>query len=186
MYRINLYRERELAGPLRRKRAVRAGVLGAVVGLEILLIALLGVSGNLLRDRARVLEGSIANLERQAGPVLDTDPQMETARRILGQRVNRIDWAGKVAAIGETIPDDVILSKIQAGTGIVKGGKPGINLEGRTVGSGSDIDSVREFLEALRQHPGISREFPVIDLETADSRQTRHFKIICRKPESTG
>jgi hypothetical protein len=177
-YRVNLYRERgERAGRFRRG-LFRGSVVGVVVGVEILLIGLLLVSGFQLRERSEQAKRLMEAMKRQMETAGEL-PGTPSGRALLAARVGRVDWATSLSRVAEAVPDRIVLSEIdgEARTG---GGRVDMTVKGR-VASGRDLGPVFEFLNALRADSTLAATFPSIDLGTARGEGEQGFIILFRR-----
>jgi hypothetical protein len=177
-YRVNLYRERgERAGRFRRG-LYRGSVVGVVVGVEILLIGLLLVSGFQLRERSAEAQRLIQAMKKQtaAGGEL---PGAQAGRAILRERVARVDWATTLAHVAAAVPDRLVLSEIE-GEARPGGGRQEMSVKGK-LAHGGDLGPVFEFLSALRADSVLVTTFPSIDLGTAHGEGEQTFIVLFRK-----
>jgi hypothetical protein len=183
-YRVNFYPERVSRESVVRQRMLRGTLLGLVIGTELLLAGLLIVSGFEIQDRAAGMRKSLARLTERAGS-LPPNPPLGPARRLIHDRLERVDFAPVVEAVSRSIPEEIILVEIQAGTGEKPGALDGMNLEGRVVGRERDLDPILQFMENLRAEERIQGVFPIIDLDVAGGGQDR-FRIVCRRAAAGG
>jgi hypothetical protein len=183
-YRINLYRERESAERRYRRGLAGASVLGVAVGLEVVLIGLLVVSGRFLGERADTLRAAVAALELESAPP-QTGPAVDLARQLVQLRTSRIDWAQVLGGVSESIPGEVVLTRVSADLKLEGGTDPGLDLEGRTGGAAVELNPVLRFVDALRANPRVAAALPAVDLETVESERTKSFRVICRRPGAT-
>lgn len=177
-YRVNLYREREERA-LRLKRGLIRGVaLGVVVGLELVLVGLLVVSGFEMRSRAHELTRSASAVESRIDHVSD-NPEYWEARRLVQARLDRVDFAALLHSINQAMSDEVILTEVRGGRGGNLGRVDGLELSGRVRGGEGDLSPVFAFMEALRADSVLTAVYPVIDLGKAKG-QANNFRITCR------
>jgi len=183
MYRINLYRERETRGQERRRGILRAGLFGVVLGLEVVLVGFLVVSGLLIGEKSKAVESSLANI-RSRIEATEESPELRASRTLVHARVQRIDWATVLDAVARSIPDDVTLKTLEGGFQHVANQRPGLDLEGGITDNRRQLESVVAFVDSLRAEPRLTRVFPRIDLETVETERTKIFRIVCRPVES--
>ncbi len=179
-YQVNLYPERLQRAAVVRRGILRGSILGIVVGVDLLLIGFLIVSGFQVRGRVRDLHASIAALESHTHEAPET-AEARIARQLVQARLGRVDWATTVEAVAGALPDDLILAKIDAGTGRGRGNLDGMNLEGSILGGSRDLNTVLLFMQALRDSPRVARQYPVIDLGTAGGVGLQDFEVVLRK-----
>jgi hypothetical protein len=148
-----------------------------LVGIEVILIGLLAVSGNLLRERAHALREATDVLQAEAAPPR-TGSAVQLARAVVDTRTARIDWAQVLDDVSASIPDNVTLTKIAGGVAY-DNGVPGMDLEGR-VANASELEPVLSFVESLRTAPRLAVVLPGVDLETVEAERNRGFKVVCR------
>ena len=177
-YRVNLYREHEERALRFRQGLVRGTVLGVVAGLEILLIAMLLVSGQQLRNQADRIRTGISSLDARMRPRPDNQ-ELHQLRALIRTRVDREDWASTLSAVASAVPPGLLLTGVQGGVGTQRGAINGLELKGRLEGSDRDLSVVFAFIEALEADSVIARRFPTVDLGTAQGRGNS-FQIICR------
>ena len=180
MYRINVYRERGDKERARRRQVGIAAGVGLLVGVELLLIGLLALSGNLLAERNEELRRSITQLNAQ----VDTSPpppEVRFARALVQAREERVDWTPLLHAVGRRTPDDVILSRIAMGSKLGDGGTQGIDLEGQNTTEVNSMEALLRFMNALRADSTLAARFPTVSLAGADEERSQTFRIICRK-----
>jgi Tfp pilus assembly protein PilN len=175
---VNLYREREERALQFRQGLVRGVVLGVVAGLEILLIAMLLVSGQQLKNQADRIRTSVTALETRMGPRPDNQ-ELHQLRTLIRSRVDREDWASTLSAVAAAVPPGLLLTEVQGGVGTQRGSINGLELKGRLEGTDRDLAVVFAFIAALEADSVIATRFPVVDLGTAQGRGNS-FQIICR------
>ncbi len=179
-YRVNLYREREDRAIRFRQGLVRGALIGVVVGLEALMIGVLLVSGVQMQRQSRELERSIGVLQNQAGQKPDS-AELQELRTLMRARVGRVDWASMITAVSRCTPAEVILTDVRGGMGDRRGQIDGIELEGRLLGSSTDLSPVLRFIEALKADSVLAPVFPNVDLGKARG-QGNSFQVVCRPP----
>ena len=142
-YHVNLYPERLQRAAVVREGILRGSVLGIVVGVDLLLIGFLIISGFQVRGRVRDLRVAVAALETHTHEAPET-AEGRIARQLVQARLSRVDWATTVDAVARTLPNDLILTKIDGGTGTGRGrgNLDGMNLEGSILGGSRDLNSV--------------------------------------------
>jgi Tfp pilus assembly protein PilN len=179
-YQVNLYPERLQRAAVVRKGILRGSVLGIVVGVDLLLIGFLVISGFQVRGRVSDLRESIALLESRTREAPETSGG-RIARQLVQTRLNRVDWATTLDAVARALPNDLILTKIDTGTGRGRGNLDGVNLEGSVLGGSRDLTSVMVFMKALRESPLVARQYPSVDLGTASGVGLQDFGVVLRK-----
>ena len=179
-YQVNLYPERVQRTALVRRGILRGSILGAILGVELLLVGLLVISGFQVRGRVSDLRASIAALDVRSREVSET-PEIRIARQIVQARLARVDWAVTLDAVARTLPSDLILAKIEAGTGRGRGSMDGMDLNGRTIGGSTDLNSVIGFMQTLRDNEAVTRRFSLVDLGTASSQGRQEFQVVLRR-----
>lgn len=181
-YQVNLYPERLQRAAVVRKGILRGSVLGIVVGVDLLLIGFLVISGFQVRGRVGDLRASIALLESRTHEAPET-AEGRIARQLVQARLGRVDWATTLDAVARALPNDLILTKIDTGTGTGRGrgNLDGVNLEGSVLGGSRDLNSVMVFMQALRESPLVARQYPSIDLGTASGVGLQDFGVVLRK-----
>jgi Tfp pilus assembly protein PilN len=179
-YQVNLYPERLQRAAVVRKGILRGSVLGIVVGVDLLLIGFLVISGFQVRGRVSDLRASIALLESRTNKAAEPAGG-KIARQLVQARLNRVDWATTLDAVARALPNDLILTKIDTGTGRGRGNLDGVNLEGRVLGGSRDLTPVMVFMKALRESPQVARQYPSIDLGTASGVGLQDFGVVLRK-----
>jgi len=75
----------------------------------------------------------------------------------------------------------VILTDVRGGMGDRRGQIDGIELEGRLLGSSTDLSPVLRFIEALKADSVLAPVFPNVDLGKARG-QGNSFQVVCRPP----
>lgn len=178
-YRVNLYREREERAIRFRQGLVRGVLMGTVVGLEVLLIGVLVVTGANMHRQAEELHRSVDALEAQAREKPD-EARLNELRTLLRARLERVDWATLLTRVADAVPPQLVLTEIRGGMGGARGRMDGIELEGRQVGSSGDLDPVLAFIETLKADSVLAGTYPVVDLGTAKG-QGNSFQIVCRR-----
>ncbi len=121
-YHVNLYPERLQRAAVVRRGILRGSILGIVVGVDLLLIGFLLISGFQVRGRVRDLRASIVALEARTHEAPET-AQGRIARQLVQARSSRVDWATTVDAVARALPNDLILTKIDAGAAPAVGGE---------------------------------------------------------------
>jgi Tfp pilus assembly protein PilN len=179
-YQVNLYPERLQRAAVVRKGILRGSVLGIVVGVDLLLIGFLVISGFQVRGRVNDLRASIALLESRTREAPETSGG-RIARQLVQTRLNRVDWATTLDAVARALPNDLILTKIDTGTGRGRGNLDGVNLEGSVLGGSRDLTSVMVFMKALRESPLVARQYPSVDLGTASGVGLQDFGVVLRE-----
>jgi Tfp pilus assembly protein PilN len=179
-YQVNLYPERLQRAAVVRKGILRGSVLGIIVGVDLLLIGFLVISGFQVRGRVSDLRESIALLESRTREAPETSGG-RIARQLVQTRLNRVDWATTLDAVARALPNDLILTKIDTGTGRGRGNLDGVNLEGSVLGGSRDLTSVMVFMKALRESPLVARQYPSVDLGTASGVGLQDFGVVLRK-----
>jgi Tfp pilus assembly protein PilN len=183
-YQVNLYREREERAVRFRQGLVRGALVGGAVGLEILLIILLVVSGFSMRNRGRDLDRIVDNLEQEA----ETKPDradLQELRTLVRARLDRVDWTAVLGAVADATPPEVVLTEVRGDIGGRRGRIDGLELEGRFVTPSRELAPVFAFVEALKADSTVSAVFPSVDLGTAKG-QSSTFLVICRRGEEPG
>jgi hypothetical protein len=179
-YQVNLYRERLQRAAVVRRGILRGSVLGGLVGLDLLLIGFLVISGFQMRARARDLQATINAARTEAKPAAETR-ETTLARKIAETRLGRVDWSVVLGAVASALPNDLILTRIDAGNGSSRGTLDGMNLEGRLLGNTHELNSVIDFMQALRDSSSVSAQFPLVDLGTAGGQGLQAFEVVLRK-----
>lgn len=178
MYRINLYPE---AGERRRENHRRLGrtlLVGLVIGLEVVLLLLVGLSGLLLREQAFTLRAEVERLSARAARGSQPSPDLEVSRELLASRAARIDWSPKLAALKRAIAPSLLLTEVTAQVG-EKGRPTRFELSGRIRAGEGEMEPVSGFLESLRKDPSLADDFPVIKLGTLEGGGASRFQIVC-------
>ena len=182
IYRVNLYQERGARASRIRRGVVRGTLLGLAIGVEILLIGFLVVSGFQIRERARQVEARLAG--SAAAAEASPDPaRADLARELIQLRVRRVDWTPMLEAAAGGLPPDIILSKIEGETSVGRGSRMLLNLEGRVTGSAEHLEPVIAYMQGLRDSTVITRTFPFVGLGTAQGDRGG-FQIVCRTEET--
>jgi Tfp pilus assembly protein PilN len=179
-----LYPERLQRAEVVRRGILRGSILGVVVGIDLLLIGFLVVSGFQVRDRVHDLRATIVALESHTHEAPET-AEVRIARQLVQARLKRADWATMVESVARALPNDLILAKIDAGTSRGRGNLEGMNLEGSILGGSRDLNSVLIFMQALRESPMVARQYERIDLGTAGWGGSAGFRRSARKTPKT-
>ncbi len=179
-YQVNLYPERLQRAAVVRRGILRGSILGIVVGVDLLLIGFLVISGFQVRGRVSDLRASIVALEAHTHEAPETS-QARLAQQLVQARLDRVDWATTVAAVARALPNDLILAKIDAASGRGRGNLDGLNLEGSILGGSLDLNPVIVFMQTLRDSPTVGRQYPRIDLGTASGVGLQDFEVVLRK-----
>jgi ABC-type lipoprotein release transport system permease subunit len=182
-YRVNLYREREDRALRFRQGLVRGALIGIVVGVEALMIGVLLVSGIQMQRQTRELERSVTALQNQAAQKPDS-ADLQELRTLMRARVDRVDWASMLTAVSRCTPAELILTEVRGGTGDRRGQIRGIELEGRLLGSSTDLSPVLRFIETLKADSVLAPVFPYVDLGKARG-QGNSFQVVCRPEPGT-
>jgi hypothetical protein len=183
MYRINLYPE---AGERRREAGRRVGrtfLVGMLIGLEVVLLLLVGLSGFLLREQAFSLRAEVQRLGERAARVSHPSPELETSRELLAQRAARIDWSPKLAALKQAIVPSLLLTEVTAQVG-EKGRPTRFELSGTVRAGEGEMEPVSGFLESLRSDRSLADDFPVIKLGNLEGGGASRFEIVCEAAPS--
>lgn len=178
MYRINLYPEAEERRREGQRRVGRTLLVSLLIGLEVVLLLLVGLSGVLLREQASTLRAEVERLSARAARVSQPSPELETSREILAARVVRIDWSPKLAALRRAIAPSLLLTEMSAQVG-EKGRPTRLELSGTVRAGGGQMEPVSGFLESLRNDPSVADDFPVIKLGTLEGGGSSRFEIVC-------
>lgn len=182
-YQVNLYPERLQRAEVVRRGILRGSILGIVVGIDLLLIGFLVISGFQVRSRVQDLRASIVALESHTHEAPET-AEVRIARQIVEARLKRADWATMVGSVAKAVPNDLILAKIDAGTSHGRGNLEGMDLEGSILGGSRDLNSVLVFMQALRESPLVARQYERIDLGPAGGAGLQGFEVVLRKTPS--
>lgn len=183
-YGVNFYRERVARGARVRRGLLRGAGLGLVVGIEVVLLVGLVISGFEFRSQARSMRREVATLESQSRPYRES-PALPAARALMQARLARTDWTPVLVAVAETTPRNVVLTRVQGGVGKGRGELRGLDIEGRLLGRTRDLSAVIAYMDSLRANPVMRERFPRIDLGKAKGGTGRNFRIVCR-PASSG
>lgn len=181
-YQVNLYREREERAVRFRQGLVRGALVGGAVGLEILLVGILLVSGFSMRSRGREMDRIVDRLESEAGTKPDR-ADLQELRTLVRARLGRVDWTGVLGAVAAAAPPEVILTEMRGDMGGRRGRMDGLELEGRLVSNSRELAPVFAFVEALKADSTLAAVFPSVDLGTAKG-QGSTFLIICRRDDA--
>ncbi len=120
-YRVNLYRERQDRSVVLRRGLLRGAAFGVAIGVEVLLIGFLALSGFQIRERAAGVQGDIARLRSAAAPAHES-ADLQLARQIVQARLDRVDWSVMLGAVSNSLPRDLILNQVRGGR--ARGGEP--------------------------------------------------------------
>jgi hypothetical protein len=177
MYRINLYPEH-----LEKRREVRRGVartslFTAILGVEFLLVASLGLTGLLIREQADTLRGEAAELSQRAERGPTDEPELAVGREILRLREERIEWAPKLAVLSRSIDRRLRLSELEGRIGIRRQ-TPSLELKGEILPGGS-MQTVFGFVDELQSDSWISEDFPEIKLGNLEGGGASRFLLVC-------
>lgn len=178
MYRVNLYPEAAEQRRQARARLRRTLLVSVLVGLELVLVLLVGLSGVLLREQARTLRVEVNRLSTRALKAEQPDPVMETARDLLANRAARIDWSPKLETLAHTIGPSLVLTEVTAQMG-EKGRPTRFELSGSVRPGASEMGPVTLFLESLRNERSLADDFPVIKLGVLEGVGSSRFQIRC-------
>jgi Tfp pilus assembly protein PilN len=178
-YRVNLYREREERAIRFRQGLVRGVLMGTVVGVEVLLVGVLVVTGANMHRQGEQLRHSVSVLQTQAREKPD-EAGLAELRTLIRARLDRVDWATLLTRVADAVPPQLVLTEIRGGMGGQRGRMDGIELEGHQVGSGADLAPVLSFIETLKADSLLAQSYPVVDLGTAKG-QGNTFQIVCRR-----
>jgi Tfp pilus assembly protein PilN len=179
LFRINLNTERRERVAARRRRARLAAAVATMLGLQALLLGVVLLSVGLLQERRDALAADIPRLQALAASADDGDV---VARRALAKvRRERVDWAPQLAALGELIDRDVLLTGI-SGEGPAKKSGAILEISGIAAGGGADLSGVSRFVEALRDDERFIGRYGVVTLGTIRSGSGA-FRIVCGEPK---
>ena len=179
-YQVNLYPERVQRAVEVRRGILRGSVLGVTIGVELLLLGLLLISGFELRSRAGEARAAIAVLEARAAEAPET-AEVRLARQLVQARLARVDWSATLETVARTLPGNLVLARIDAGSGRGRGSLEGMDLVGRSLGGSGDLGPVIAFMQALRDSAAVTRQFPLVDLGTAGGRDRQDFQVVLRR-----
>jgi hypothetical protein len=183
MYRVNLYPEAAEHRRSTQRRLGRTLLVSILVGLEAVLLLLLGLSGILLREQAKNLQAEVDRLSTRAARAAQPDPLVEVARDLLAGRVSRVDWSPKLAALPGAIGPSLVLTEITAQMG-EKGRPTRFELAGTVRPGASEMEPVTLFVESLRNERSLADDFPVIKLGTLEGGGSSRFQIHCEAAPS--
>jgi hypothetical protein len=178
MYRINLFPEALEKRKEGRRRVGRTLIVSALIGLEAVLLLLVGLSGLLLREQASSLRADVERLATRSSRVSQPSPELEITRAMLSTRAGRIDWSPKLAALPRAIDASLLLTEVTAQTG-EKGRPTRLEITGSIRSEGGGMEPVSRFLESLRSDPFLADDFPVIKLGTIEGEGAGRFQILC-------
>jgi Tfp pilus assembly protein PilN len=184
MYRINLYPEYTEKRRRGKRRMLRTGLLAVIVALEAVLVVALIITGVLLGERAGQLRTEIAHLTAEANRGAAPSPEMSAALELLQVRQSRLEWAPKLAAVGDTIDPMLLLTSISARSA-GRQGNPRFELSGVLRGTPPDMQAVPRFMDALRAARRVHESLPDVQLGTMEGGTEGRFTIVCQAPAPT-
>ena len=179
VFRINLNTERRERAVARRRHARLAAAAAASLGLQAVLLGIAVLSVDLLRNRRDALAADIPRLEALAGATDDGD--LAAWRALAKVRRERVDWTPRLAAVGELIDRDVVLTSVRADAPTRKSGAI-LEFSGIAAGGGADLSGVSRFVKSLRADERITDRFGAVTLGTIRSGSGT-FRIVCSEPD---
>jgi Tfp pilus assembly protein PilN len=177
VFRINFYTGRETRNRAARRRALRAGGLAALFGINLLLVATLILSTHLMGNRVVTLREDASRLDATSKPTVAATERLELARELHRVIMARTDWAPKLAALSETIDPSLLLVEIR-GRARHKKSPASLELNGVTADHKANLDDVSRFIAALRSDDRFRDGFEGINLGTIRS-EAGEFQVIC-------
>lgn len=184
MFRINLYPE--YAANIRegKLRAFRRGLIAGLLGLEVLIVGSLYLSGSLIADRADALRRDLPGLEARMAAYHQPGPELDTARSLVKIRSSRIEWAPKLAALSELIDASLLLNRV-SGQITVKRSPAKFEIGGQVRRGKNHLEMVTGFVKSLQDDERIAGSFPNIRLDTLKG-DDGEFQIICGQSKKEG
>lgn len=178
MYRINLYPDYGQSRRRQHRRTALTAGLMFMLGLEIVMVGALVLSGNLLGERARDLSADmpafLANIQEQTRQ----NPEMELVRSLLELRQNRIDWTPMMAALAESCGPDMVLYEI-SGRSHDENDLPLLSISGLVEKEQTSLETVSSFLERIRDDDRIADSFEEIEVGNIRGGGSGEFDVIC-------
>lgn len=184
MYRINLYPDYQRNRSLARARTLTMGILIIMLGIEILLVGVLLVSDNLLRERAALLRDEMPTLGARLQNVTRPRPELALAQELLVIRSGRIDWSPKLAAIADNCEASLQFREVE-GRARSQHEQPRLVIRGQTKRYANSLESVTQFLQRLRRDERLRTEFDAIALGNIRDAESGEFEVNCEQTEAT-
>lgn len=185
MYKINLYPAGLADRAARTRRLGRSAALALLAGLGVVFLGLFVLSALSLKSRADALQtmvvGHRARLADSATP--GRREAVVQVRLLVEQRADRPLFAPVLAELGQILPDNLILDRIEADV-IAGPGSPqrGMKLTGH-LRSGQNIDPVLAFVRRLSESGTYRRVFAEAKLDRADTDgEVGRFTVACPLP----
>ncbi|MBU1699086.1 MAG: hypothetical protein KJ970_17105 [Candidatus Eisenbacteria bacterium] len=182
MFKINLYPEYIENRRLAKERMIYTIVLSAMTTIGILIIFLLLLSASLVRERTNAIRAEVARLADQVNRKTEMQPGTKLILELLEARENRINWSPKLAAVSRLINPSLQLEGMNAELA-QRGHSVSFQLSGFFLSGGSDMESISEFVEALRGDPRIASDLPDVTLGNLQGRSSSRFQVFCRRGE---
>jgi len=180
MYRINLYPEYVERRHVARWRMGRTALVTAVLAFEFILVIALLITGLLLKEQADGLRVEIGRLSQRVDAASGQRPEIDVAMRMMQLRLGRIDWSPKLASVSQQIDWTLRLTELMGQTE-GRGRRAGLELKGVIRTGGAEMQPVSLFMDAIRNDPRISVDFPVVKLGNLEGAGSARFQVLCAK-----
>lgn len=178
MYRINLYPEFAEKRESARQAVVHRVALIALICLQSLVIALLAVSGILLSERASGLRLGLTPLQQRVAEASQPQPERQVAQALIDMRLNRVDWAPKLAAVGERLDDTLQLTRL-SGKMAERRTPAKFEVGGKVRNGRDELEKVTRYIDALKGDPRVTANFPDIRLDSVKGDGSGKFNVYC-------
>ncbi len=182
MYKINLYPEYDQNRKAARTRAASTAVFFSLLGLEVVLVGALILSGSLLGEQVDTLSEDLIRLEdRLVNETLDR-PELSIALDMLEVREARIDWSPKFVSIAEHLGESLALEELE-GRAYSKRDPASFTISGHYRDKSATLDKVSGYIDRLRDDPRMYGDFPGITLGNIRSDGKGEFDLRCTAEE---